>query len=227
MSAAESTCWTVIRDAAEGDAEARELFARRYAPAVRAYLAARPAFRRDPHRVEDGVQEVFLECFRLGGALDRVERGRAGGFRAFFFGVVRNVGLRLEERRARNREVQADTDADPADRLVDSEDPAAAFDRAFALAALREAQALHAERARAKGGDALRRVEILRLRFGEGLPIRDVAARLNEDAAKVHHAYALARKEFRAALEDVVAFHQPDSAEERERECVALLEMLG
>jgi hypothetical protein len=50
--------------------------------------------------------------------------------------------------------------------------------------------------ATARSGDrAVRCVELLRLRFQEGLPIRDIATRWNEDAAKLHHEFATARDE--------------------------------
>ena len=41
---------------------------------------------------------MFLTCFREGGALDRVDPARAGGFRAFLYGIARNV---LSDHRAR------------------------------------------------------------------------------------------------------------------------------
>src|SRR4051794_16007086 len=103
MPASDSTCWTLIRGAAAGDAAARDAFARHYAPAVRAYLAAR--WRGSPllADLDDAAQDVFLACFRDGGALDRADAGR-GGFRPFLYGVARNVGLHYEQRRARRRE---------------------------------------------------------------------------------------------------------------------------
>ncbi|MBK8268830.1 MAG: hypothetical protein IPK83_11220 [Planctomycetes bacterium] len=33
--------------------------------------------------LDDAVQDVFLECFRPDGALDRLDVHRPGGFRAF------------------------------------------------------------------------------------------------------------------------------------------------
>ena len=70
MPAPESTCWTVIRAAAAGSAGDRDELARRYRAVIRAYLAAR--WRGSPLRpdLEDAVQEVFVECFRQGGALE-------------------------------------------------------------------------------------------------------------------------------------------------------------
>ncbi|MHC4579386.1 MAG: RNA polymerase sigma factor [Planctomycetota bacterium] len=103
-----ATCWTVIKGAAAGREEDRSAFARRYEPAVRAYLGAR--WRGSPHAADrdDAVQEVFFECFR--GVLERADPARQGGFRALLYGVVRNVALRFEERRAKRREVQASVD---------------------------------------------------------------------------------------------------------------------
>src|SRR5437870_13493007 len=104
-SATESTCWTLTRGAAAGDAADRDAFGRRYAPVVRAYLAAR--WRHTPLRqhLDDAVQDVFLACFRAGGALDRADADR-GDFRPFLYGVARNVALRYEASHARRREQQ-------------------------------------------------------------------------------------------------------------------------
>src|SRR4051794_3289330 len=101
MRAGDSTCWTLLRDAAAGGAASRAEFAVRYAPAVRAYLAARWRGSQQLRELDDAVQEVFLECLRDGGLLDRAQAGRPGGFRAFLYGAVRNVALRAEASRAR------------------------------------------------------------------------------------------------------------------------------
>src|SRR5262245_65482440 len=101
MPTPESTCWTVIRAAAAGSPTDREELARRYVSVVRAYLAAR--WRGSPLRAEcdDAVQEVFVECFRRGGALEAAGAGRVPGFRAFLYGVIRNVARRFEARPVR------------------------------------------------------------------------------------------------------------------------------
>ena len=91
------------------------------------------------------------------------------------------------------------------------------------------AEAAHLQRQQAteSGAEAVRRVELLRLRFEEGLPIRTIAERWGVPAADaLHHAYALARQEFRAALLEVVAFHQPGSPAEVEQEAADLLRAL-
>lgn len=224
MSIQESTCWTVIAAAAEGCAAQRAAFAQRYQPVIRAYLAAR--WRNTPclQDLDDAVQEVFLACFQGDGLLAHVERDRCGGFRAFLYGVVRNVARRLEAQRGRSRQTAGDVDLDliPADE----ESQARMFDRAWARSLLRETAQRQEDHARRAGAAALRRVEMLRLRFHDGLPIRAIAARWQIDAATLHHEYAKARQEFKAALAEVVGFHHPGTAAKIECECADLLSLL-
>jgi RNA polymerase sigma-70 factor (ECF subfamily) len=224
MAPPESTCWTVIQAAAAGRPAERDEFARRYGPVARAYLAAR--WRSSPclHGLDDAVQEVFIECFKQGGVLDRADRGR--GFRAFLVGVVRNVARRLEAEHGRHRERQAPSDMD-LEGVADGEaTPTRAFDRAWARALLRDAARRLEQRAAADGA-ARRRVELLRLRFHDGLPIREIARRWQADAAVLHREYARARQEFKAALAEVVAFHRPGTPAEVEQECANLLSLLA
>jgi len=220
MMSPDATCWTLIREAAGGDPAARERFARVYQPVVRAYLAAR--WRTGGRDADDAAQDVFVECFRAGGLLEKADPERDGGFRAFLLGAARNVARRHE---ARKHPVAGPL---PPDLLADDTGPAEAFDRAWAKSLLREAARVQGEAAQRAGPAALRRVQLLRLRFGDGLPIREIAARWGEDAAKLHHEYATAREEFRAALRGVVAFHQPNAPPgEIDRACAELLALLG
>ena len=221
-----TTCWTVIRDAAGGDAEARRLFAGRYEHVVRVYLLSR--WRSSPmlNELDDVIQDVFVESFRDGGVLDRVDDDSPGGFRAFFYGVVRNVARRAESRYSRRRDRQPQTgffneSPDAEQRL------SRVFDREWATSMMREAAARQRANGESKGSDAVRRLDLLRLRFYEGRPIREIARLWGMDASEVHREYARARKEFRAALGEVVAYHMPGSAEAVDRECERLLEMLG
>lgn len=217
MNDAHVTCWTLIRAAAAGDRAARDRFARLYLPVVWAYLAARWDGRRD---ADDAAQDVFVECFKSGGLLERADPDRGGGFRAFLLGAVRNVARRYEVRARVAAELPADVPADDAG-------PAEAFDRAWARSLLKEAGRVQAERAAAAGTSAVRRVELLRLRFRDGLPVRDIARAWGEEAAKVHREYAAARDEFRAALRRVVAFHHPSArAAEIDQACAELLGLL-
>jgi RNA polymerase sigma-70 factor (ECF subfamily) len=221
----ESTCWTVIEGAAAGRVADREHFAQRYGPVVRAYLAARWRTSPGAEDLDDAVQEVFVECFKHGGVLERADRERAGGFRPFLYGVVRNIALRLETDRARQRQKSGELDLDQLP--ADDESLARDFDRAWARSLLREAARRQAELAASTGEEAVRRVELLCLHFEDGLPIRDIARRWQTDAARLHHEYARARVEFKAALRDVMAFHHPGSAAEVEQACAELLALLG
>jgi RNA polymerase sigma-70 factor (ECF subfamily) len=220
MSTPESTCWTVIRAAAAGSPADREELARRYLGVVRAYLAARwhrSALHQD---LDDAVQEVFVECFREGGVLEAAGAGRVPNFRAFLYGVVRNVARRFESRPPRATGPLPDVQAE-------EESLSRLFERTWAQAIMAEAARLQRRRAAERGDEAVQRVDLLRLRFEDNLPIRTIAERWGVPAARLHHAYALARQEFKAALLEVVAFHHPGSAAEVEQEAEALLRSLS
>jgi hypothetical protein len=75
----------------------------------------------------------------------------------------------------------------------DEESLSRAFDQAWAVALVRETAQVHEQRARRAGSAALRRVELLRLRFQEDLPIREIAQRWQADPAGLHQEYARAR----------------------------------
>lgn len=54
-----------------------------------------------------------------------------------------------------------------------------------------------------------------------------IAKNWNEDPAKIHHEYATARDEFRAALRQVVLFHLPSAASAQvETTCREILGLL-
>jgi RNA polymerase sigma factor (sigma-70 family) len=223
---AEQTCWTLVEAAGTGNPHARELFARVYLPVVRAYLRSRWGGGPRSAHVDDAVQETFVECFRENGALGKVERSPTDKFRTFLFAVVRNVALRFEERSAREH-ARRPSEPAPLEAVPSGEERASrAFDRAWAEEPLRRAAERQEAKARARGPEAVRRVELLRLRFQEDLPIRDIAARWNVDAAHLHREYAKARDEFKEALTEEIGFHQPGRPGDAERECQALLELL-
>ncbi len=226
MGAPDSTCWTLVRGAAEGRRDDREVFSRQYAPVIRAYLSTRWQGTRHLGELDDATQEVFIDCFRDGGALERFERERPGGFRGFLYGVTRIVALRFERSSARRRApVAADLEFD----TLEADDPSLStvFDRAWATALLREARRTQAERAQDIGDDAVRRVELLRLRVVEELPIREIARSWKVEADRLHKEYARARREFRDALFDVVSIHHPGPPGEINRQCEALIDLLG
>ncbi len=218
-----STHWTVILDAAGGGVKAREEFVQRYSLAIGAYLGAR--WKGSPLRaeIEDAVQEIFIECFKDGGVLTRAEPGRKGGFRAFLYGVARNVARRAEERwQTRAAEPRMPSGFDTAG----TEEPSSrAFDRAWAQGLMRQATQLQKERANAGGEASQRRVELLRLRFTDGLPIRDIADRWDMKPTQVQYEYKCAREEFHAALIDVIRKHDADG--DPATECARLLGLLA
>ena len=220
MPPSESTCWTVIRAAAAGSAADREELARRYFGVIRAYLSARWRGSHLRHELDDAAQEVFVECFRQGGALEAAGAGRVPSFRAFLYGVVRNVARRFES--------QLGPAASPLPEIQDDEPSLSRlFERAWAQAIMAEAARLQRRWADERGPEAVQRVELLRLRFEENLPIRTIAERWGIAAEGLHHAYALARQEFKAALLAVVAFHLAGSQAEVEQEAASLLKALS
>jgi RNA polymerase sigma factor (sigma-70 family) len=225
MPSQDSTCWTLLRDAAAGGDGPRAEFVKRYEPVVRAYLAARWRGSGLLQELDDTAQEIFIECLRGGGVLDRARADWPGGFRAFLYGVARNVALRVESRRARQGQVARE----PADleAIPSGEDSLSrVFDRAWAKAVVREAAERQAVLAAERGEAAVRRVELLRLRFHEGMPIRAIARLWGMDTAVLHHEYARARQEFLSVLQDVIASHHPGSPGVVDGECAQLLSLL-
>ena len=94
----ESTLWTVIRRARDGEEDALQRFVRSYGPAIVSYLVRR-GFGRE---AEDLAQEVFLRVFRAG-LLDSADPSK-GRFRNLILAVTRNVlGNHVERQLAAKR----------------------------------------------------------------------------------------------------------------------------
>lgn len=220
------TSWTMIEAARAGDEAARRGFTERYLPVVRAYVAAR--WRGSPflQEMDDCIQDVFLKCFAEGGALERLEKGKGSGFRAFLFGVTKNAALHVETRRAREYARRGENPPTTADLEAREASLSRVFDREWARALLRRAVEAQSRTAATRGAEHLRRVELLRLRFQEGRPIREIARVWEVDPAQLHHEYAQARREFLAALRGVVAPEERCTEDELKRECQRLLELL-
>jgi DNA-directed RNA polymerase specialized sigma24 family protein len=218
--ASESTCWTVIHAAAAGSSADREELAHRYLGVVRAYLTAR--WRGSPilADLDDAGQEVFVECFRGGGVLDAAADGRVPSFRAFLYGVIRNVARRFESRPGRPVDL-------PSELATDEASQSRLFDRTWAESLMAEAAQLQQARAKERGGEFAQRVELLRLRFEKNRPIRTIAEEWGVPAGELHHAYAQARQEFRAILLEVVSFHSPGPPDAVAREAGELLTHLS
>lgn len=214
----------MIRCAAEGDALAREEFARAYSAPLEAYFSAR--WRSTPlaDSVGDAIQEVFLDLFRSDGALRRADEERS--FRGFLLGVSRNIALRIEQRTASDRHESADSGV--GETIAAREDSLSTlFDREWARSVMRRAAELQAARALVSGSVQQRRVELLRLRFDEGLSILDIASLWQEEPARLHHEYARAREDFRGALLEVVGLHDGSPPEEVEAEAERLIALVS
>jgi RNA polymerase sigma factor (sigma-70 family) len=223
----EPTCWTLIGAASQGEDAARTEFARRYLPVVRAALCALGTARPAEGDLEDAVDEVFVECLKPQGVLERARPGEGAGFRAFLFATCRNVALRQRSRRAGRREAEAGTGTFEALTPQEEQSLGAAFDRAWAVELLREASEHLARLAESRGPAAQRRVEILRLRFQEGLPVREISALLGQAPDFVHHEYAQARREFERSLRAVLVEHNPGDPGAAERELIELLALFA
>jgi DNA-directed RNA polymerase specialized sigma24 family protein len=220
------TCWTVLRAAADGDRDARSVFARSYATPIKAYLRHRWSRSALSNDVDDAAQEAFIEAFKPNGAIERADPAR-GDFRGLLYGVVRNVARRFEERAAKSvaRDAKETVYLDelPHDALALSR----VFDRSWAQALMREAVSCHKE---ASGSDdiASRRFRVLSMKHDDGLAIREIAAALNEsDVAMIHNDYRQARRAFAAHLRKVVAKHTGARESQIDAECERLFDLLG
>lgn len=217
----------MLRAASAGDANAKSVFARSYTTPIRAYLGHRWRDNGLAAAINDALQDVFVECMKPGGVLDHADQER-GDFRALLYGVVRNVARRFEKRAARPSHLQPAESVHLDDLPAQQEALSRVFDRAWARSLLREAVLHHAQAAR-RGDEATRtRYRVLRLRHQQGLPIRDIAASLNEpDVDAVHNAYRRGRREFRTFLREVVARHTGAGSESLDAECRRITELLG
>ena len=223
----EATCWTLIQGAAAGNREDRSGFSHRYLPMVRYCFATRWKGSPLEGSVDDAVQDVFLECFRDGGVLAKADPERVTRFRAFLFGVVRNVAQREERRQGRSRARRASGSSFHPERFAARGDPLSkVFDRAWALSLIEQAGEFMQSRAASSDAAARRRVELLELRFQQGLAIHVIAARWNEAPDAVHYMFRKARKEYRECLREVVAFHNPGTAKRSTEELDWLLSLL-
>lgn len=227
MSRSHLTRWSLVLGAARGENERREDFARQYANVIASYFAARWRLPIDHERVGDATQDVFVQCFKDGGALERVEPDRPGGFRAYLFGVASNVSLMMERRFARLRKSErGESVVDLAHVEQDAATLSQTFDRAWAAMIAREARRLLAERAM-DDERAAERFRCLEMQYSGGLPPRTIAARLGIPATQVYERLREARIAFRAALLEVLREQSPGSTRaELEESCKELAGLL-
>jgi len=215
----------MIAAAASGSLAAREEFVALYGAFIRQQLAARWHGTALLAHIDDAQQEVFVECLKHDGVLARADREVPEGFRALLGAVVRNVALRAETQRQRQRVREAQEP--PTQLPAPASTIGRAMDRQWAMGQLRAAAAEQARWAMSIGEPAQRRVELLRLHFEEGRSIPEIAALWGREPGYVHHQYAKARTDFQRALLAVLAARQPDLPESQLREqCRQLAQLL-
>ena len=217
----------MLRAASAGDADAKSTFAHCYTKPIRSYLGHRWRNNGLAAAIDDALQDVFVECMKPGGVLERADRER-GDFRGLLYGVVRNVARRFEKRAARPSQQQADEAVHLDDLPAHHEALSRVFDRAWARSLLREAALRHAQAARHSDKATRLRYRILQLRHERGLPIREIAAQIAEtDVDAVHNAYRRGRREFRKFVRAVVARHTGAGPESLDAECRRVIDLLG
>lgn len=227
MTRFDSTCWSVVLGAASGDPAMRDEFCRRYEPVIRAYLAARWRMSRDHESISDATQDVFVQCLREHGALQRVDREREGGMRAFLYGVTARTAGEMERRGARWRRDARGGDAEAAAVERSEATLSAAFDKAWATMIGREARRLLAARAETSSEATKRRFYLLEQRYYHGRPPRELAPAVGLDPQRVSEILVEAKSEYRAALLEVMATYFPNDSEgELERRCAELARLL-
>ncbi|MCA8964898.1 MAG: sigma-70 family RNA polymerase sigma factor, partial [Planctomycetes bacterium] len=159
MTAPDDTCWTVLRAASTGDPDARSTFARHYEPTIRLFLATRWRSRALAAEVADATQEVFVECLKPGGVLERADANR-GDFRALLGAVTRNIARRFEARAVERGRVRPEDSAWLQHVADDDAGQATVFDRSWARALVEEATARYRDLAAKDGEAGRRRVEL-------------------------------------------------------------------
>ena len=110
---------------------------------------------------------------------------------------------------------------------VDKTSLSMVFDRAWAVQLIKRAGILQAEMAEKSGPDAVRRVELLRLRFRDEKPIREIANLWGIEAVQLHREYKKARNEYLEALQHIVSIeNEGANAAEIDEHCRQLMTLL-
>jgi RNA polymerase sigma factor (sigma-70 family) len=227
-----TTSWTLIRQAVQGRPEARDRFARLYEPVVQAFLRRSlfrlgAAVRGLSHELDNVSQDVFLECFKPHGALERLDRGRCSRFRAYLFGVVANVTRRNRARWSRQQREHLADGPTLESRAIQDSTASRTRECAEARQLLAEAVQCQADRAGRQGPEAVKRIELLQLCFNHGLTLFQIARRWQTNVQEVRREYKLATQEFKEALREALARRYRESPEATGQAFRELLETLG
>jgi RNA polymerase sigma factor (sigma-70 family) len=217
----------MIHRAADGSVTAGNGFAERYMKVVRTALGARwngrPNLLQD---VDDAAQEVMVDCLKMNGALGRADSQAKGGFRAYLYGITQRTALKFETKAARRFRRESPGSFHPDQVAADDTTLGSALDRSLAKAVMQGAFDLYDQRAADQDEDYGRRVELLRLRFYDGLPIRDIADRWQEPREKVHRTRVRALREFKDCLRELLGLQEGCAGETLDAELARLLDQL-
>jgi hypothetical protein len=218
----------MLRAAASGGEAPRSAFAHKYAGPIRAYLATRWRSLARAADIEDAEQDVFLECLKPGGLLQRADPG-LGDFRSLLYSVVRNIARRYEERAAKSHHRRPEQSVYLDELPHQAEALSIAFDRAWARSLLRQAAERYEAQIAASTDKAQQhRFRVLQMRHAEGLPIRTIAAKLNRtDVDSIHYDYRRARSEFADHLREVTREHTGATGGALTAECRRLTELVS
>lgn len=93
------TSWNLVGLAGTDTDLARREFALRYEKFVRRVLAKRWLGTMFRHDFDDAVQDVFIECFKPGGVIEKADPSRGGSFRSLLYQVAFHVAARFERSR--------------------------------------------------------------------------------------------------------------------------------
>lgn len=210
--------------AGAGESAARERFARTYHGLIRAYLAARWRLPPTSDAIDDASQEVFVQCFKQGGALLGVDPRGPARFRSYLFAIVKHVADRIERSNGVRRTPQEGAPHELDDLSAHDATLSRVFDRAWVGTVTRSAWLLMTSRLQSGDRDRLR---VLDLRFKEGLAPAAIAARLDIDVNLVYQQLRNAKRDFRSALVEVVGSYHPGATKaEIEARCVDLIDLL-
>ncbi len=221
----ESTCWPLLAGAAAGEGSARTQFVARYENLVRAFLSSYLGGGSFHDEIDDLIQEVFVECFRGGGVLHRTVHTPPKNFRAYLRGVSLNLARKWIEKRRKAKEHISEGEVLELQHTTE-QTASKVFDQLWAEGVVTDAADLMESRALKKSFAARRRVELLRLRFHVGLPIRKIAHQWELPPRRVHKDFATAKEEFRKALADVVTVYCRGSQSDIDEECRRVLQYL-
>lgn len=192
--------WRLAHAAARGDERARADFWQRYSHSVRLWLWFRWCHTSRRNLIDDAAQEVFLECFRPGGALAHLDRARAHhGLEAYLRGVVRNVACRIERAQARDFHHRRSLAAAAGQAAPEESGSAECIDRARAHDQVLAALDLLDREDRQAGTDHSLRA-FLRAHFEQGQQVRTIAAAWQEQVDHVHEVRRRACQRFRDCL---------------------------